>query len=142
MTFGAIHIGCSGWNYRHWRGRFYPEKMAVKRWFEHYSGVFSTVELNTSFYRLPKPETFAKWRDQAPKGFRYAVKAPRFITHMKKLKDCSEPVEEFLARARNLWLHDRAHSLPAAAEMVAQWRTDRSVPVAPSKRSHPRSRIP
>ena len=99
---GAIHIGCSGWNYRHWRERFYPPKLPVKRWYEHYSATFSTVELNTSFYHLPKAETFEKWRDQAPPGFRYAVKAPRFITHMKKLKDCAEPVEEFLGRARNL----------------------------------------
>ena len=99
---GEIRIGCSGWNYRHWRGPFYPEKLAVKRWFDHYAEVFDTVELNTSFYHLPKAETFEKWRDQAPPGFRYAVKAPRFITHMKKLKDCAEPVEEFLSRARKL----------------------------------------
>lgn len=99
---GAIRIGCSGWNYRHWRGPLYPEKLAVKRWFDHYAAVFQTVELNTSFYHLPKPETFEKWRDQAPEGFRYAVKAPRFITHMKKLKECTEPVQEFLGRARRL----------------------------------------
>jgi len=102
MEFGAIHVGCSGWNYRHWRGRFYPEKMAVKRWFDHYASIFGAVELNTSFYHLPKPDTFSKWHDQAPQGFRYAVKAPRFITHMKKLKDCAEPVGEFLDRARKL----------------------------------------
>lgn len=99
---GTVRIGCSGWTYRHWRGVFYPEKLAQKRWFAHYAATFGTVELNTSFYHLPKAETFAKWRDQAPPGFRYAVKAPRFITHMKKLKDCEEPVEEFLRRARNL----------------------------------------
>jgi len=102
MALGTIRIGCSGWIYRHWRGLFYPEKLAQHRWFAHYAETFETVELNTSFYHLPKPETFAKWRDQAPPGFRYAVKAPRFITHMKKLKDCAEPVEEFLRRARNL----------------------------------------
>lgn len=99
---GAIHIGCSGWNYRHWRELFYPPKLPVKRWYEHYSATFSTVELNTSFYHLPKRETFDKWRDQAPPGFRYAVKAPRFITHMKKLKESAEPVEEFIGRARGL----------------------------------------
>jgi len=99
---GTVRIGCSGWIYRHWRELFYPAKLAQHRWFAHYSETFETVELNTSFYHLPKPETFAKWRDQAPPGFRFAVKAPRFITHMKKLKDCSEPVEEFLGRARNL----------------------------------------
>ncbi|HEX8061807.1 MAG TPA: DUF72 domain-containing protein, partial [Allosphingosinicella sp.] len=85
---GRVHIGCSGWIYRHWRELFYPAKLAQRRWFAHYADTFRTVELNTSFYHLPKPETFAKWRDQAPEGFRYAVKAPRFITHMKKLKDC------------------------------------------------------
>jgi uncharacterized protein YecE (DUF72 family) len=99
---GQIRIGCSGWIYRHWRELFYPKGMPQHRWFAHYAETFPTVELNTSFYHLPKPETFTKWRDQAPPGFRYAVKAPRFITHMKKLKDCSEPVEEFLRRARNL----------------------------------------
>ncbi|HEV2747852.1 MAG TPA: DUF72 domain-containing protein [Allosphingosinicella sp.] len=102
QEMGAIRVGCSGWNYRHWRGRFYPDKLAVKRWFGHYAATFDTVELNTSFYHLPKADTFAKWRDQAPAGFRYAVKAPRFITHMKKLKECGEPVEAFLSRARNL----------------------------------------
>jgi uncharacterized protein YecE (DUF72 family) len=99
---GSVHIGCSGWIYRHWRELFYPAKLAQHRWFAYYAETFRTVELNTSFYHLPKPDTFTKWRDQAPEGFRYAVKAPRFITHMKKLKDCSEPVEEFLGRARNL----------------------------------------
>ena len=99
---GAIRIGCSGWIYRHWRERFYPPKAPQHRWFAHYAETFATVELNTSFYHLPKPETFTKWRDQAPASFRYAVKAPRFITHMKKLKECAEPVQEFLTRARNL----------------------------------------
>lgn len=99
---GEIRIGCSGWSYRHWRGLFYPEKLAMKRWFDHYAATFDTVELNTSFYHLPKPETFAKWKDRAPPGFRYAVKASRFITHMKKLKDCEEPVAEFIGRARHL----------------------------------------
>ncbi|MFL6845861.1 MAG: DUF72 domain-containing protein [Allosphingosinicella sp.] len=99
---GTVRIGCSGWIYRHWRELFYPARLPQRLWFAHYAETFSTVELNTSFYHLPKPETFTKWRDQAPPGFRYAVKAPRFITHMKKLKECAEPVEVFLGRARNL----------------------------------------
>jgi uncharacterized protein YecE (DUF72 family) len=99
---GTVRIGCSGWIYRHWRELFYPAGLAQHRWFAFYADTFETVELNTSFYHLPKPETFTKWRDQARPGFRYAVKAPRFITHMKKLKECAEPVEEFLRRARNL----------------------------------------
>jgi uncharacterized protein YecE (DUF72 family) len=99
---GIIRIGCSGWIYRHWRERFYPAKLAQRLWFDYYAATFETVELNTSFYHLPTADTFAKWRDQAPAEFRYAVKAPRFITHMKKLKDCAEPVAEFLLRARHL----------------------------------------
>jgi uncharacterized protein YecE (DUF72 family) len=99
---GAIRIGCSGWTYHHWRGAFYPDGMPQRSWFARYTETFGTVELNTSFYRLPAADTFAKWRDQAPAGFRYAVKAPRFITHMKKLRDCDEPVTEFLGRVRQL----------------------------------------
>lgn len=99
---GSVHIGCSGWIYRHWRDLFYPAKLPQRLWFGHYAATFATVELNTSFYHLPKAETFAKWLDQAPPGFRYAVKGSRFITHMKKLKDCEEPLDTFLDRARNL----------------------------------------
>jgi uncharacterized protein YecE (DUF72 family) len=102
MGQDAIRIGCSGWNYRHWRGAFYPEKLPVKRWFEYYAATFDTVEINNSFYRLPPPETFAKWRDQAPAGFCYAVKANRFLTQAKKLKDCAEPLDRMLAAMRSL----------------------------------------
>ncbi|HEY6916323.1 MAG TPA: DUF72 domain-containing protein, partial [Allosphingosinicella sp.] len=90
MKRGIIRIGCSGWNYRHWRGLFYPEKMAVKDWFAFYAEHFDTVEINNSFYRLPSPETFDKWRNQAPEGFCYAVKANRFLAQAKKLKDGAE----------------------------------------------------
>jgi uncharacterized protein YecE (DUF72 family) len=99
---GRIHVGCSGWVYKHWRGIFYPKGLPQKRWFERYAEEFNTVEINNSFYRLPKPETFTKWHDQAQPGFRYAVKASRFITHMKKLKDCEEAVDNFIALARGL----------------------------------------
>lgn len=99
---GAIRIGCSGWNYRHWRGLFYPEKMAAKDWFRFYAEQFDTVEINNSFYRLPKAETFDKWRDQAPPDFTYAVKANRFLTQAKKLKDCAEPVARMMAPVRHL----------------------------------------
>ena len=99
---GRIRIGCSGWNYKHWRGLFYPEKLPVKRWFEHYAATFDTVEINNSFYRLPTAETFAKWRDQAPEGFCYAVKANRFLTQAKKLKDCAEPLQRMMTPFRHL----------------------------------------
>lgn len=99
---GAVRVGCSGWNYRHWRGAFYPEKLAVKRWFDFYAGQFDTVEINNSFYRLPAAETFDKWREQAPPGFCYAVKANRFITQAKKLKECEEPLARMIAPTRHL----------------------------------------
>jgi len=97
-----IHIGCSGWNYRHWRGAFYPEGLRIKDWFAFYAEQFDTVEINNSFYRLPKAETFDAWREQAPPGFRYAVKANRFLTQAKKLKDCEEPVARMIAPTRHL----------------------------------------
>src|SRR3954469_4067063 len=97
-----VRIGCSGWNYRHWRERFYPKGLPQSRWFAFYAEHFDTVEINNSFYRLPKAETFDAWRDQAPPGFRYAVKANRFLTQAKKLKDCEEPVARMIAPVRHL----------------------------------------
>ncbi|MES2121077.1 MAG: DUF72 domain-containing protein [Pseudomonadota bacterium] len=98
----AVRIGCSGWAYKHWRGLFYPEGLPQRLWFERYSQEFDTVEINASFYHLPKPETFPKWREQAPAGFCYAVKANRFITQAKKLLDCEEPLERMMSATRNL----------------------------------------
>ncbi len=98
----SIRIGCSGWNYKHWRELFYPKGLPQKRWFAFYAEHFDTVEINNSFYMLPKPETFDKWREQAPPGFRYAVKANRYLTQAKKLKDCEEPIERMMSAARHL----------------------------------------
>jgi uncharacterized protein YecE (DUF72 family) len=98
----GIHIGCSGWVYRHWKGRFYPADLPQKGWFEHYAREFHTVEINASFYRVPLASTFDGWREKAPSGFRYAVKANRFLTHMKKLLDCETPLADFIALARKL----------------------------------------
>ena len=105
LSLGAtngVHIGCSGWVYRHWKEAFYPAGLPQKRWFEHYASHFDTVEINASFYRLPLASTFDGWREKAPPGFRYALKVNRFITHNKKLLDCAEPVAEFVALARRL----------------------------------------
>jgi uncharacterized protein YecE (DUF72 family) len=99
-----IHVGCSGWVYRHWKGGFYPAELPQKRWFDHYASAFDTVEINASFYRVPLAMTFDGWREKAPPGFRYAVKANRFMTHMKKLLDCEQPLGEFIALARRLGL--------------------------------------
>ena len=103
-TVSNIHTGCSGWVYKHWRGSFYPEGLPQKRWFERYAEEFDTVEINASFYRVPKPETFDGWREKAPEGFRYAVKVNRFITHLKKLVGIDEALADFISLARRLGL--------------------------------------
>jgi uncharacterized protein YecE (DUF72 family) len=83
---GKIYIGTSGWNYKHWMGRFYPEGLPASQLLSFYAKHFDTVEINNSFYQLPKLTTFTNWRETVPKDFLFAVKASRFITHMKKLK--------------------------------------------------------
>ena len=115
-----IRIGCSGWNYRHWRGLFYPERLAATHWFAHYATFFDTVEVNNSYYRLPEAATFAAWRDAAPPDFVYAVKASRFLTHQKKLKDPDEPIERLVGRARHLG--DRLG--PLLYQLPPRWRLD------------------
>jgi uncharacterized protein YecE (DUF72 family) len=87
-----VRVGCSGWQYKHWRGDFYPADLPTTRWFQQYARTFDTVEINNSFYRWPDAAMFTRWREQAPRGFVYAVKASRFLTHMKKLKDPEEPL--------------------------------------------------
>ena len=101
-AIGGIHIGCSGWAYKHWRGIFYPKDLPQKRWFEFYAREFDSVEINNTFYRLPSGDTFEKWRKQAPPGFCYAVKANRYLTQAKKLKDCAEPLERMMTAVRRL----------------------------------------
>jgi uncharacterized protein YecE (DUF72 family) len=102
MGRGRARVGCSGWEYKHWRGDFYPADLPRTRWFEFYASRFDTVEINNSFYRLPERTTFESWRSRAPRGFEFAVKASRFLTHMKKLKDPEEPLERFFSRASAL----------------------------------------
>ena len=110
-------IGTSGWIYKHWRGVFYPPALPVSRWFSYYSQFLDSVEINNSFYRLPSEEAFAEWRRQAPRGFVYAVKASRFLTHMKKLKDPEQPLANVLGRARGLG----AHLGPVLYQLPPRW---------------------
>ena len=95
----AFKIGCSGFLYDHWKGVFYPEDLPKRRWFEYYCTKFSTVELNVTFYRLPDKETFTKWYKETPPGFVFFLKGSKFITHVKKLKAATEPVDVFFSRA-------------------------------------------
>ncbi len=97
-----LWIGTSGWVYPHWRSVFYPPKLKTADWLSFYARHFATVELNNSFYRLPSERAFDAWRDTVPPGFRFAVKANRYLTHMKKLRDPAEPLERFLSRTRRL----------------------------------------
>ena len=90
-----IRIGTSGWHYKHWRGPFYPDGLPSSRMFEFYLDHFDTVEINNSFYRLPLASTFHHWRRLAPPGFCFAVKASRYLTHMKKLKDPAAALQRF-----------------------------------------------
>jgi uncharacterized protein YecE (DUF72 family) len=97
-----IHIGTSGWQYGHWRGLFYPKEIRRKEYLNYYAQLLHTVEINNSFYRLPERETLAEWRDAVPPGFIFTVKATRFITHRKKLKDPERSLLLFLETISSL----------------------------------------
>lgn len=95
----TLLIGTSGWVYPHWSGVFYPPGLPQSRWLEFYAGRFPTVEVNNSFYRLPSAETFRAWRSRVPQGFVFSVKASRFITHVKRLRDPRAPLRLLIGRA-------------------------------------------
>jgi uncharacterized protein YecE (DUF72 family) len=90
-----VHVGCSGWNYRDWRGRFYPEGMPASRWLEHYAGVFDTVEVNSTFYRLASKTAVENWLRQTPDRFIFSMKASRYLTHIRRLRDMERGVRRF-----------------------------------------------
>lgn len=102
MKRGHIHIGTSGWHYKHWKNFFYPENLKEADQLLFYTGIFETVEINNSFYHLPDKKTFLQWRKKVPEKFIFSVKASRYITHMKKLKDCTESLTIFLQQAKAL----------------------------------------
>ncbi len=95
-------IGTSGWVYHHWKGLFYPLELPQTRWFEYYTTHFSSVEINATFYRSFGEQTFVKWREKAPPGFRYVLKAPRVITHRKYLEGVEEDIARFWTSATRL----------------------------------------
>jgi uncharacterized protein YecE (DUF72 family) len=94
---GDIRIGMSGWTYAPWRGTFYPKKLPQARELHHASRMLNSIEINGTFYALQKPESFARWAEDTPDDFVFAVKAPRFITHIRRLKEVETPVANFLA---------------------------------------------
>lgn len=102
MKKGKVHIGTSGWNYKHWKGNFYPENIADADEFSFYKKKFKTVEINSSFYHLPPASSFSAWKKQSPAGFIFSVKASRYITHNKKLITNDDSLKNFLQQVRCL----------------------------------------
>ena len=115
-----IHIGTSGWNYKHWLGRFYPEKIRPAEMLGVYAQHFTTVELNNSFYHLPSIKSFRNWRTNVPDNFVFAVKGSRFITHMKKLKAPKTSTRKFFTRVEKL--EDRLG--PVLFQLPPHWRVN------------------
>ncbi len=99
---GTIHVGTSGWHYKHWIGPFYPERMRPAEMLAYYAERFDVVELNNTFYKLPTDEAVATWRKTVPARFRFAAKGSRFLTHMKKLKDTGQGVDRFFEKVDQL----------------------------------------
>jgi uncharacterized protein YecE (DUF72 family) len=145
-----IHVGTSGWQYDSWKdGAFYAKGTPQRDWLRYYAGRFAIVEVNNSFYRLPEVQTFDRWRRGTPDGFLFVIKASRYITHVRRLRDCREPLELFWRRASLLeeklgpvlfqfppnlrvdlsrledFLHILPHEIQAAFEFRDEsWRTD------------------
>jgi uncharacterized protein YecE (DUF72 family) len=99
---GTVRVGCSGWQYRDWRGVLYPEGLGQARWLGRYAEVFDTVEVNATFYRLASRNAVERWVQQTPLDFLFALKASRYLIHMKKLRDIGQGIERFSERIEPL----------------------------------------
>jgi uncharacterized protein YecE (DUF72 family) len=113
-------VGTSGWQYRHWAGRFYPKGLPTSRWLEHYAGFFPTVEVNATFYRLPRRETVERWSAIVPHRFVLTMKASRYVTHIRRLRDCAEPIE----RMRAVFEGAGGHLGPVLFQLPPTFRAD------------------
>jgi uncharacterized protein YecE (DUF72 family) len=98
----AVRIGCSGWNYDDWRERVYPAGLPASRWLEHYATLFDTVEVNATFYRLPSRDTVAAWVERTPDDFLLSLKASRYLTHVKRLRDLPDGIDRLRERIEPL----------------------------------------
>jgi uncharacterized protein YecE (DUF72 family) len=120
QRLATIRIGTSGWHYKHWVGAFYPPRTAGSKMLAYYTEKFDTVELNNSFYHLPKKTSLESWRDSTPAGFCFAAKGSRFLTHMKKLKDPEQGLNRFLDAIEVL-----EHKLgPILFQLPPNWELD------------------
>lgn len=115
-----IHIGTSGWHYKHWQGPFYPEDVPTEEYLKCYTNFFHTVEINNTFYNLPDKKTIVEWRKAVPRDFIFSVKASRYITHMKKFKEPRESVEKFLGTVQ-LFKHKLG---PILFQLPPRWRVN------------------
>ena len=138
---GEIRIGCSGWQYRHWRGRYYPRDLSTDLWLEYYTGSFDTVELNASFYRLPESDTFAAWADRVPRGFTFAVKASRYLTHMKRLREPVEPLTRLWTSSREIGPASLPNAVPASSALAGGSRAPGELPGRRATRQTPGRRV-
>jgi uncharacterized protein YecE (DUF72 family) len=98
----AVLVGTSGWQYNDWRGRFYPKDLPKAKWLPYFSAAFPTVEVNNTFYTLPREETFVAWREASADGFVITIKASRYITHIRRLRDCRDPLQLLWSRCERL----------------------------------------
>jgi uncharacterized protein YecE (DUF72 family) len=117
---GRFRVGTSGYQYNHWTGVLYPEGLPKREWFEHYAQHFDSVEINNTFYHLPKAATFDAWRERAPNGFCYALKFSRYGTHLKHLKAPRQSIGLFLERVERLG----PHLGPILVQLPPRWRAD------------------
>lgn len=117
---GRVHVGCSGWQYKPWRGVVYPEQLSQRLWFVHYATLFDTVEINNTFYRLPPPATVDRWREQAPESFCYSLKVGGFGSHRMKLRDAASWLPNHLDRAQRLG----PHLGPNLVQLPPRWRVN------------------
>ena len=120
IGLATVHVGTSGWHYKHWVGDFYPARFPPAKMLAWYAREFQTVEINNSFYRLPEERTFKDWANTVPPGFLFAVKASRFLTHIKRLKDAEDPINLFFSRARHLG----PHLGPVLFQLPPRWKAD------------------
>jgi len=119
---GRLHVGTSGYAYKEWKGSFYPEKLPDREMLSFYAKQFSTVEINYSFYRMPKESLLAQWANTVPEGFQFALKANQRITHFKRLRDCSDILKRFLEVASVL--HEGNHLAPILVQLPPNFKFD------------------
>ncbi|KKL89571.1 hypothetical protein LCGC14_1913360 [marine sediment metagenome] len=120
MKKNKIYIGSSGFYYEHWKNRFYPKDVKPKGYFEYYQKYFNTVEINNTFYKLPSKKVILHWKNEANKDFIFSLKASRFITHIKRLKEPKKHITLFLNRVKHL----KPHLGPILFQIPPNWHLD------------------